>query len=138
MRHLSADDFDFLARLLHRRSGLVLTPKRPACSTAACSRCCTASASRTIAQLVRELRLGNDSVAAALTEAITVNDTSFFRDPAQFDALQDRAAGTAGGAPGQQAPAHLVGGLRHRTGSLFHRHAAGRDGTWPPRAGRSI
>jgi len=34
------------------------------------------------------LRLGNDSVAAALTEAVTVNDTSFFREPAQFEALR--------------------------------------------------
>jgi chemotaxis protein methyltransferase CheR len=89
MRRLSVDDFNFLARLLHRRSGLVLTQSKTGLFDGRIKPVLYRFGLKDIHHLVRELRLGNDAVAAALAEAITINDTSFFRDPAQFDALQD-------------------------------------------------
>jgi chemotaxis protein methyltransferase CheR len=88
MRQLSLDDFDFIARLLRRRSGLVLTPEKTNLFARRVKPVLHRFGFKTISQLACELRLGNESVAAALTEAVTVNDTSFFRDPAQFDALR--------------------------------------------------
>jgi chemotaxis protein methyltransferase CheR len=90
MRHLSADDFNFLARLLRRRSGLVLTQSKTGLFDRRIKPVLYRFGFKDMHQLVRELRLGNDAVAAALAEAITINDTSFFRDPAQFEALQER------------------------------------------------
>jgi len=40
-----------------------------------------------MAQMMRELRLGQEALAAAVTEAMTVNETSFFRDPDLFGRL---------------------------------------------------
>jgi chemotaxis protein methyltransferase CheR len=88
MRQLSIDDFEFVARLLRRRSGLVLTQEKSNLFACRVKPVLHRFGFKTITQLVCELRLGNDSVAAALTEAVTVNDTAFFRDTAQFDALR--------------------------------------------------
>ena len=88
MRHLGVDDFNFLARLLHRRSGLILTQSKAGLFDRRIKPVLYRFGLKDIHQLVRELRLGNDAVAAALAEAITINDTSFFRDPEQFAALR--------------------------------------------------
>jgi len=87
MRNLSQDDFAFLARLLNRRSGLMLTRDKEGMLERRVRPVLRRFGLKDHAQLLRELRLGNDSVAAALVEAVTVNDTWFFRDPEQFDSL---------------------------------------------------
>ena len=38
-----------------------------------------------VASLIDELRAGREALAEAVTEAMTVNESSFFRDPALFD-----------------------------------------------------
>src|ERR1700761_4729117 len=88
MRQLSGDDFHFLARVLHRRSGLVLTPEKSGLFDRRIKPVLHRFGFKDLSQLVRELRLGNDSLAAAVSEAITINDTSFFRHPDQFGALR--------------------------------------------------
>jgi chemotaxis protein methyltransferase CheR len=87
MRNLSQDDFTFVARLLNRRSGLVLTRDRHGMLEQRVRPVLRRFGLKDQAQLLSELRLGNDSVAAALAEAVTVNDTWFCRDCEQFDAL---------------------------------------------------
>ena len=89
MHRRSVDDFNFLARLLHRRSGLVLTQEKTGLFDRRIKPVLYRFGLKDIHQLVRELRLGNEAVAAALAEAITINDTSFFRDPVQFEALRE-------------------------------------------------
>ena len=42
-----------------------------------------------MASLIGELRLGREALADAVTEAMTVNESSFFRDPAQFRDLRE-------------------------------------------------
>src|SRR6185437_14613306 len=88
MRDLSAEDFAFIARLLHRRSGVVLTPDKAGLAGGRLNSVLYRFGLKDVAHLVRELRLGNDSLAAALAEAITINDSSFFRGESQFDALR--------------------------------------------------
>jgi chemotaxis protein methyltransferase CheR len=87
MRNLSQEDFAFVARLLNRRSGLLLTRDKEGMLDQRVRPVLRRFGLKDQAQLLGELRLGNDSVAAALAEAVTVNDTWFFRDPEQFDAV---------------------------------------------------
>ena len=82
-------DFAFLARLVHRRSGIVLVESRRAVIERRLAWVMNRFGFRDLAQVLRELRLGSDALAAAVTEAMTVGETSFFRDGLFFDTLGD-------------------------------------------------
>jgi chemotaxis protein methyltransferase CheR len=86
---MAPEDFAFLARLLRRRSGLSLTESRAAMIQRRLAPVMQRFGFRDLAALVHDLRLGRDSLAEAVTEAMTVNDTAFFRDPALFATLRD-------------------------------------------------
>jgi len=81
---MTPDDFSFLARMLRRRSGLSLTPDRRELVERRLAPVMRRFGFRDPDNLVRELRLGQESLARAVTEAVTVHDTSFFRDAATF------------------------------------------------------
>lgn len=85
MKTLGQEDFSFLARLLRRRSGLFLTPAKSELIERRLGPVMRRFGFRNIAGLVTELRHGSESLAAAVTEAVTVNETSFFRDIRLFD-----------------------------------------------------
>jgi chemotaxis protein methyltransferase CheR len=85
LKALSQDDFQFLARLLRRRSGLWLTPEKLPLVERHLAPVTRRFGFKTAASLVRELRHGREALAAAVTEAVTVNETSFFRDAGLFD-----------------------------------------------------
>lgn len=85
MKSLSQEDFLFLARLLRRRSGLSLTPEKLSLVERRLIPVMRRFGFRSTTGLVAELRHGRDSLAAAVTEAVTVNETSFFRDAKVFD-----------------------------------------------------
>jgi chemotaxis protein methyltransferase CheR len=85
---MSPDDFHFLARLVRRRAGLSLGDGRSANLEQRLMPVMRRFGFREADALIGELRLGNDTLAAAVTEAMTVNETSFFRDPQQFARLQ--------------------------------------------------
>ena len=89
MHTLGGDDFAFLARLLRRRSGLVLTPDKAGLFERRLGPVMARFGFKTLTALVRQLRLGQEALAAAVTEAMTVNETFFFRDPEQFAGLRD-------------------------------------------------
>ena len=86
---MSPDDFHFLARLVRRRAGLSLGDGKSASLEQRLVPVMRRFGFREAAALIGELRLGNDTLAAAVTEAMTVNETSFFRDPQQFARLRD-------------------------------------------------
>ena len=86
---MTPDDFHFLARLVRRRGGLALGDGRGAGLEQRLMPVMRRFGFRESAALIVELRLGNDTLAAAVTEAMTVNETSFFRDPQQFARLKD-------------------------------------------------
>jgi chemotaxis protein methyltransferase CheR len=85
LKSLSGEDFAFLARLLRRRSGLSFTPGKSELIERRLAPVMRRFGFRTVTGLVTELRLGRESLAAAVTEAVTVNETSFFRDGRLFD-----------------------------------------------------
>jgi chemotaxis protein methyltransferase CheR len=87
---MTPDDFAFLARLLRRRSGLSLTLDKTTLVESRVETVMRRFDFRDMAALIRELRLGAESLAESVTEAMTVNETSFFRDATQFQRLRDR------------------------------------------------
>lgn len=86
---MTPDDFHFLARLVRRRAGLSLVDGKNIGLEQRLMPVMRRFGFREAEALIGELRLGNDTLAAAVTEAMTVNETSFFRDPQQFARLRD-------------------------------------------------
>jgi len=87
---MAPEDFNFLVRLLSRRSGLLLTPDRMALTERRLAPVMRRFDFKDIAGLIGELRLGREALAEAVTEAMTVNESSFFRDAALFTRFGQR------------------------------------------------
>ena len=87
---MTPGDLHFLARLVRRRSGLVFAENKSAVLERRLTPAMRRFGFRGLDALMRELRLGNEALAAAVTEAMTVNETSFFRDPQQFSRLREQ------------------------------------------------
>ena len=65
---------------------------------------------------------GAEPLTAEVVEAMTTNETFFFRDKIPFDHLRrDGPAGAGAGARGAPFPAHLVRSFLHRAGTVFDR-----------------
>jgi hypothetical protein len=86
---MAPDEFAFLARLLRRRCGLSLTPDKKALTTRRLAPVMRRFDFKNMASLIGELRLGREALADAVTEAMTVNESSFFRDAAMFRNLRE-------------------------------------------------
>ena len=87
---MAPEDFQFLVRLLRRRSGLSLTLDKRAMVSRRLAPVMRRFDFKDVASLIEELRAGREALAEAVTEAMTVNDSSFFRDPILFDALREK------------------------------------------------
>jgi chemotaxis protein methyltransferase CheR len=87
---MGEEDFLFLARLVRRRGGLVLADGKGALLKRRLVPVMRRFGFRDIAALMKELQLGHEALAAAVTEAMTVNETSFYRDLHQFIRLNDQ------------------------------------------------
>jgi chemotaxis protein methyltransferase CheR len=85
---MAPDDFHFLARLLRRRSGLLLGPSRRSLTRARLAPVVRRFGFKDEASLIQDLRLGRESLADAVVEAMTVQESGFFREAAQFGALR--------------------------------------------------
>src|ERR1700744_1690368 len=86
---MTEEDFLFLARLVRRRGGLVLADGKGALLERRLAPVMRRFGFRDIAALMKDLRLGHEPLAAAVTEAMTVNETSFYRDIHHFIHLRD-------------------------------------------------
>src|SRR6185437_14549094 len=84
---MTPNDFAFVARLVHRRAGIVLNENRRAVIERRLTPVTRRFGFKGFEQMMHELRLGREALAAAVTEAMTVNETSFFRDEALFQRL---------------------------------------------------
>jgi len=83
-------DYEYLRKLLRERSGLVLAPEKqyliesrllPVARRAGCA---------SITELVRRLREQDvEPLKAEITEAMTINESFFFRDKVPFDRFRD-------------------------------------------------
>ena len=86
---MKREEFEFLASLLKRGSGLSLTPEKTELITSRLKAVAERHGFGTIPTLVQALRAGNEPLARLVIEAATTRDTSFFRDSLTFDALRD-------------------------------------------------
>lgn len=86
---MTPDDFAFLARVLRRRSGLSLSISKMALLERRLAPVMRRFDFKDVAGLVQDLRFGRETLAEAVTEAMTVGETSFFRDEALFARLGD-------------------------------------------------
>ena len=80
------DDFEFLADLLKRACGVVLTPER---AEGRLERVAERSGFANVSALLSALRAGDGRCASAVIEALTVRDTAFFRDREAFDMVRE-------------------------------------------------
>jgi len=83
------EDFLFLARLARRMGGLALNDGKGAKLEERLKPLAQRFGLRDGAALVAQLRLGHEALAGAVLEALTVSETSFFRDAAMFARLRD-------------------------------------------------
>jgi len=82
-------DLTNLADLLHRRSGLVVTPEKIPVIESKLAPVAQRFGFRDCAALFAELPHPPEELAQAITEAMTTNESSFFRDRAPFDHFRD-------------------------------------------------
>ena len=78
-------DFEFVANLLKRRSGLVLTPDKSYLIESRFSPLARQLNLANIDAVIAKLRAGDEKVACAATEAMTTNESFFFRDKTPFE-----------------------------------------------------
>ena len=83
-------EFDALRIFLKARSGLALSPDKRYLVESRLSSVCTRFKIDSLSHLVREIRAGRSiALEKAAVEAMTTNETFFFRDKAPFDLFQD-------------------------------------------------
>ena len=83
-------DFDFLRSYLKQRSGLALTAEKHYLVESRLTPVCRRFGLATLRDLVGALRLSRDTaMEKAVVEAMTTNETFFFRDRTPFDLFRD-------------------------------------------------
>ncbi|WP_349371034.1 protein-glutamate O-methyltransferase CheR [Salinarimonas sp.] len=83
-------DFDYLRALLKSRSGLSLAPEKRYLVESRLGPICRKHQIPGLPQLVQVLRSGrNTAIETAVVEAMTTNETFFFRDKTPFDVFRD-------------------------------------------------
>ena len=86
---LNAHDYAFLADFLRRRSGLSINSEKAYLIESRLKPIALRSGFKTATDLVRRLRAGDETLARTVIEAMTTNETSFFRDKLPFDQFRD-------------------------------------------------
>jgi chemotaxis protein methyltransferase CheR len=82
---MNSRDFAHLADVLRRRSGIVLTDKKMQLAETRLVPVMRRFGFRDLASLLRELHYGHEALIQAVIEAMTTNDSAFFRDRKTFD-----------------------------------------------------
>jgi chemotaxis protein methyltransferase CheR len=81
-------EFEILAQLLKRRSGIALAPDRMRFAVGRLTPLAALYGFKDAGALVRTLQ-DKEALAVAATEALTTSDSSFFRDKQPFDCFRD-------------------------------------------------
>jgi chemotaxis protein methyltransferase CheR len=88
---ISQGDFDFVARLVSLRLGIRLEKDKGYLVESRFRRICERLGLRTVGELVDRLRAGSsEALVNEALEALTTNETYFFRDGTPFEALKGR------------------------------------------------
>src|SRR5262249_53599008 len=82
-------DFDFVRTLVRERSAIVVEPGKEYLVETRLQPVAQNNGLPDIAALVERLRRGERALQTQVVEAMTTNETSFFRDGHPFDALRD-------------------------------------------------
>jgi chemotaxis protein methyltransferase CheR len=82
-------DFAWLRDFLYRRSGLSLTVEKRYLVDSRLSTLCRRKGLATLSDLVGALRAGNEELIVLTVEAMTTNETLFFRDMTPFSQFRD-------------------------------------------------
>ena len=87
---VEAEDARFIAELVYRRAGLVLTDDKTYLLDSRLSPLARQLGFQSVAHLVSRMRqAASESIHVSVVEALTTNETSFFRDIYPFKYLQD-------------------------------------------------
>jgi len=87
---MRGDDFEFLADMLKKRSGLTLTKDKVYLLESRLTPLARKQGMETLEDLVQKLRLSRDErLITAVVEAMTTNESFFFRDTTPFDTFRD-------------------------------------------------
>lgn len=84
-----AKDYAYLAQVMRRRTGIVLNDKKTGLLEGRLAPVMRRFGFKTVAALLAELRHGHEALVQAVIEAMTINDSSFFRDRRTFDEFRD-------------------------------------------------
>lgn len=89
MSTLNVEDSRFITQLVHARSGISLDVDKGYLLECRLGEVCRTRGLGSIAELATKLRSGCATMAEAVVEAMTTNETSFFRDGSPFDGLRE-------------------------------------------------
>ena len=132
-------DYEYLRKLLKERSGLVLSADKQYLVESRLLPVARKAGLATLADLVAEAQAaGRRALIVEVVEAMTTNESFFFRDKMPFEHFRDTIMPALLAARAQRAPhPHLVRGRLHRPGALFARHVPEGDGHRTRAAGAS-
>jgi chemotaxis protein methyltransferase CheR len=85
---VTPSDYDFLRKLLKERSGLDLSADKQYLVESRLIPLARRSGMPGIAELVAKIKSGSDALTSEVVEAMTTNETFFFRDKIPFDHLR--------------------------------------------------
>lgn len=89
MTAITATDFDYIRALVREEAAIVLEPGKEYLAENRLQPVARAAGLATLEDLVSELRTGPDELRAQVVDALTTNETSFFRDAHPWEALAD-------------------------------------------------
>ncbi len=87
---MTPEDFDFISKLLRARSGLVLTQDKAYLLESRLMPIARKNELQSVDDLIGKMRRSNDdALLVEVTEAMTTNESFFFRDQKPFDMFRD-------------------------------------------------
>jgi chemotaxis protein methyltransferase CheR len=110
-------DYEYLRKLLKERSGLMLSADKQYLVESRLTPLVRKAGLASIGELVTKLRGANESLIVNVVEAMTTNESFFYRDKIPFDHFRD--AIIPGGARARATSAHRVRGGLDRAGAIL-------------------
>jgi chemotaxis protein methyltransferase CheR len=89
MSAITSSDFDYICDLVRREAAIVLEPGKEYLAENRLHPVAREAGLESVGALVHQLRGGADHLQTKVIDALTTNETSFFRDAHPWDALRD-------------------------------------------------